>query len=75
MHRLKITQVGSSAGVILPKDVLRHLRLERGDEVFLTEAPDGSFRITPYDPEFERQMELAEKVMREDRAVLKALSK
>jgi hypothetical protein len=42
--------------------------------LFLTEAP-GGFRLTPYDPEFERQMTLAEEVMHDDRDVLRALSK
>jgi putative addiction module antidote len=52
---LKITKVGNSAGLVLPKEALSKLRVEQGDTVFLTEA-SGGFRITPYDPEFERQM-------------------
>ena len=74
MVKLKLTTVGSSTGVVLPKEVLARLKIEKGDVVFLTDAPDG-YRITPYDPEFERQMNLARKVMRERRNVLKELAK
>ena len=74
MVKLKVTTVGSSTGVVLPKEVLARLKIEKGDTVFLTEAPDG-YRITPYDPDFERQMGLARQVMRERRNVLKELAK
>jgi putative addiction module antidote len=74
MVKLKLTTVGSSTGVVLPKEVLARLKVEKGDSLFLTDSPDG-YRITPYDPEFERQMELARRVMRERRDVLKALAK
>lgn len=71
--KIKITTVGNSAGVILPKELLARLRLDKGDELFVTELPDG-VKLTPYDPEFERQMEIAEKVMRKDRNVLRKLA-
>lgn len=74
MVKLKVTTIGSSAGIVLPKEVLSRLKVEKGDFVFLTESPDG-FRITPYDPEFDRQMKLAEKVMRERREVFRELAK
>ncbi len=74
MYQLKVTTVGSSTGVILPKHVLEKLRVGKGDMLCLTETPDG-FRITPYREEFAKQMEAAEKVMREDRDVLRALAK
>lgn len=74
MVKLKITTVGSSAGVVLPKEVLARLRIEKGDTLFLTEAADG-YRLTPFDPDFERQMELARQVMRGRRNVLKELAK
>jgi putative addiction module antidote len=73
MYELKITTIGSSAGVILPKHVLEKLRVGKGDKLCLTETPDG-FRITPYGESFARQMDAAEKVMREDRDVLRALA-
>ena len=71
---IKITKVGNSAAIILSKEVLAQLRAEVGDTLHLSHAPDG-WRITPYDAEFERQMELAEKIMRENRDVLRALAK
>lgn len=74
MVKLKVTTVGSSAGVVLPKEVLSRLKVSKGDSLFLTESPEG-FRITPYDPEFEEQMSLARKFMRERRDVLRELAK
>lgn len=74
MPKLKITTVGASAGIILNKEVMGRLRVKKGDSLYLTEAP-GGYRLTPYDPEFERQMELAEEIMHDDRDILKALSK
>jgi len=74
MLALKITKVGNSAGLVLPKEALAKLRVEQGDTVFLTETPDG-FRITPYDPEFERQMTLARRAMKKHRKVLRELAK
>jgi putative addiction module antidote len=75
MLTFKVTTVGSSAGFILTKEAMARLKVRKGDTVFLTEAPDGGYRITPYDPEFERQMTLAEDIMRDDRDILKALAK
>jgi putative addiction module antidote len=72
---LKLIPIGNSTGAILPKDVLARLRVEQGDQLYLTEAPDGSFRLSAYDPEFARQMEAAEEIMREDRDILRALAK
>lgn len=71
--RLKITTVGNSAGVILPKELLARLRLEKGDELHAFETPDG-LRLTIYDPELAAQMEVAEEVMRERRALLHKLA-
>lgn len=74
MLSAKVTSVGTSAGVILTKEALALLRVTKGDRLFLTEAPGGGFRLTPYDPDFERQMSLAETVMHDDREVLRALA-
>lgn len=73
-RKLKLTAIGNSTGVILPKDLLEKLRVEKGDELMVLETPDG-IQLTPYDPEFARQMELAEKIMREDRDLLRRLAK
>jgi putative addiction module antidote len=74
MLALKITKVGNSAGLLLPKEALAKLRVGQGDTVYLTETPDG-FRITPHDPEFERQMTLARKLMRKHRRALRELAR
>lgn len=71
---LKITKIGNSAGVILPKELLARLRVGPGDVLHLTEAPDG-VRLTAHNPEFAAQMELAEEIMREDRNILRVLAK
>ena len=55
MHMLKLTQIGNSVGVILPKDALSRLRLAKGESVFLTETPDG-YALTPYDPALEEEI-------------------
>lgn len=75
MIRVKVTTVGSSAGLILSKEVMARLGVQKGDSIFLTEAPDGGWRLTPFDPDFERQMQIAEKIMRTDRDILRALAK
>lgn len=71
---LKITKIGNSAGIILPREVLARLRAGVGDTLHITEAPDG-IRITAADPDFAAQMELAEQIMRRDRNVLRELAK
>ena len=74
MLALKLTQIGNSVGLILPKEAAARLRVEKGDLVFLTESPDG-YRLTPYDPAFEKQLQSAERIMKKRRNVLRALSK
>jgi putative addiction module antidote len=71
---LKITRIGNSAGVILPKELLARLRAGIGDVLFVSEAPDG-VRLSAHDPEFAEQMAIAEEIMREDRNILRALAK
>lgn len=71
--KLKITTIGNSAGVILPKELLARLRLGKGDALYALETPDG-IRLTAFDPELAAQMEVAEGVMREDRLVLHKLA-
>ncbi len=73
MHALKVTTVGNSAGVVLPKEILDRLHLSKGDSLYLSEEPDG-YKITPYNKEFIEQMDLAEDIMRKDRDVLKVLA-
>ena len=75
MLSFKVTTVGASAGFILTKEAMARLKVQKGDTVYLTEAPDGSYRLTPYNPDFERQMKRAEDIMHEDREILRALAK
>jgi len=74
MIELKLTSVGNSLGVVLPKEALARLKLAKGDTVYLTDSPDG-YRLTPYNPEFEAQMGAARKIMKERRAALRELAK
>jgi putative addiction module antidote len=71
--KIKITTVGNSAGIILPKELLARLRLGKGDALYATELPDG-IKLTPFDPKLAGQMEVAERVMRKDRNVLRKLA-
>jgi putative addiction module antidote len=71
--KLKITTIGNSAGVILPKELLARLRLDKGDELLALETPDG-IRLTVYDPKLAEQMEVAEVVMRKRRTLLHKLA-
>jgi len=75
MTALKVRQIGNSLGVVLPKEVLARLNLSEGDSVFVTEAPDGGMRITPYDPAFEDQMRAAREGMASYRNTLRELAK
>ena len=74
MTTLKITQIGNSLGVILPKEILSRLKLEKGDTVFVTDTPDG-VALTLYDETFDAQMAEARKIMKRRRAVLHELAK
>lgn len=73
MTTLKITTVGNSTGVVLPKELLAKLHVEKGDLLYVVETP-GGIELTPYNPEFSKQMDMAERIMREDRDILKKLA-
>jgi putative addiction module antidote len=70
---LKVTTIGNSTGIILPKDILERLRVSKGDSLYAVETSRG-IEITPYDPDVAKQMEIAERVMREDRDALRKLA-
>jgi len=74
MIELKLTAVGNSLGVVLPKEALGRLKVAKGDTLYITESPDG-YRLTPFNPEFEKQMHAARKVMKARRAALRVLAK
>ena len=74
MVELKLRKIGNSLGVVLPKEVLAHLDTQEGEALYLTEAPDGGFRLQPHDPDFRRKMEAAESLMRRYRDTLHTLA-
>ncbi len=74
MHALKLTQIGNSVGVILPRELLAKLGVTKGDTIHAIDHPDG-VRLTVADPDFAAQMEVARKVMKDRRAVLRELAK
>jgi putative addiction module antidote len=74
MIKLRITKIGNSLGVVLPKDAIARLKVDQGDSVFLTEAPDG-YRITLYDEELGIQLAEARDIMRKRRHALRELAK
>lgn len=74
MMTLKLTQIGNSVGVILPKELLGRLGVGKGDTLYAIDTPEG-VRISTADPEFEAQMEVARRIMKERWAVLRELAK
>ena len=74
MAALKLTQIGNSVGVVLPKEILARLKLAKGDTVFVTDSADG-IRLSPYDPGFEAQMTAARRIMKKRRDVLRESAK
>ena len=71
--KIKVTAVGDSTGIILPKELLEKLGVGKGDTLYVTETPTG-VELSSYDEEFASQMDIAESVMREDRNVLRKLA-
>lgn len=74
MSALKLTQIGNAVGVILPKEVLARLKLEKGDVLYLTENPDG-VTLSPYQPNFDEQVQAGREFMREYRDTFRVLAK
>ena len=73
MTTVKLTTIGNSTGLILPREILERLRVDKGDLLYVIETPRG-IELTPYNPEFAAQIEAAEEVMRQDRDALKKLA-
>jgi len=74
MLKLKVTTIGSSVGVILPKEALAHLKVGKGDQIALTEVP-GGYEITSYDPDFETALDASRKIAKRYRNALRQLAK
>jgi putative addiction module antidote len=75
MLELKVRKFGNSLGIVLPKEVVNRLQTGDGERLFLIEAPDGTYQLTPYDPDFERKMAKAEDIISRYRNTLHALAK
>ena len=75
MVELKVRKFGNSLGVVLPKEVINRLRTDDGERLFLIEAAEGSYRLTPYDPTFEKKIKKAEEIIGRYRNTLRALAK
>lgn len=75
MIRLKVTQIGNSLGVVLPKELLARLKVGKGDTLFVTEAPGGAIAIGAYDPAVEEQVRLGLEFMKDYRDAFRALAK
>jgi len=72
-YTVKVTTVGSSVGIVLPKELLTKLHIEKGDTLYVIETPDG-VQLTPYDEEFDRKVEAGKKIMRRYRDALRKLA-
>ena len=75
MVELKVRKFGNSLGVVLPKDVINRLQTGDGEKLFLIEAGNGDYKLTPFDPMFEKKMKKAEEIMHRYRNALRALAK
>ena len=75
MLELKVRKIGNSLGVVLPKEAISRLRTEEGDRLLLIEEPNGEYKLTPYDPEFELKMRIIEDIIGRYRNTLHLLAK
>lgn len=75
MVELKVRKFGNSLGVVLPREVINRLQTGEGERVFLIEAPEGGYRLTPYDPQFEKKMAKADDIISRYRNTLHVLAK
>ena len=74
MLKVKVTPIGNSMGILLPKEALTKLKASKGDVLYLVDGPEG-LTLTPYQQDFEKQMEAAEKVLKKYRGALHELAK
>ena len=74
MVQLKVRKFGNSLGVVLPREVIKRLRAGDGEPLFLIEGAHGEYRLTPYDPNFEKKMAKAEEIMSRYRNTLNVLA-
>ena len=75
MVALKVRKIGNSLGVVLPREVVSRLNAADGKQLYMSETPDGSYRLSPYDPSFEEKMNRAEDIIGRYRDTLHVLAK
>jgi putative addiction module antidote len=73
--KIEIKKIGNSDGLLLPRELMQRLYLKRGQELHITELPGGGFQALPYDPDFEKTMEMADQVMDKYKDTLAVLAK
>ncbi|HXH44727.1 MAG TPA: AbrB family transcriptional regulator [Bradyrhizobium sp.] len=73
--KIEIKKIGNSDGLLLPRELMQRLDLKRGQQLHVVELPGGGFQLSPYDPDFERTMEIADEIMDKYRDTLAALAK
>jgi putative addiction module antidote len=73
--KIEIKRIGNSDGLILPRELMQRLDLRRGQQLHIVELAGGGFQVLPYDPDFEKTMEIAEEIMDEYRDTLATLAK
>jgi putative addiction module antidote len=73
--KIEIKKIGNSEGLILPREFMRRLQLKHGQQLHIVELPGGGFQVLPYDPEFEKAMEIVDEIIDEYRDTLSALAK
>jgi putative addiction module antidote len=71
---LKLTTIGTSTGVVIPKEMLARLKIGKGDTLYAIETAEG-YLLTPYDPAIAEQLKAGKQFMKEYRDTFKALAK
>ena len=73
--KIEIKRIGNSEGFILPRELMQRLGLKRGQQLNVIELAGGGFQALPYDPDFEKTMEIVDEIIDEYRDTLSALAK
>jgi antitoxin component of MazEF toxin-antitoxin module len=73
--KIEVKRIGNSDGFILPREVMQRFDIKRGQQFHITELAGGGFQFTPYDPDFEATLEIADEIMDEYRDTLATLAK
>ncbi len=74
MQTLKLTQIGTSTGIVITKEMLKRMKVEKGDSLYAIETAEG-YLLTPYDPSIEEQLQAGRELMKEYRETFRVLAK